>query len=1385
MSNGIVAPVVTIRPSRLLGILRWAARAGLLAALIAFLEALRRYHRLFDEENDKEKARTIGDLLRQGRNAAEKKGVQAEPFCSTVDSKRGKGEGNRKQAFEALAFELRACIRAGLEAVRHEELNCSGENLVGHVETQKGTKCEVIAYAAARFAQLRAMLGLADDFFWSSLCDADLQGRGALEGPGKGDNILWLSSNKCFVLKTITRRQLRTLLRMLDAYIGHLAAHKISFLSRFFGAFEIRVENESFLFVVQNCILGSRLEPDVVYSLKGTTENRWVNPRPGMMLKDLNFADKVIGMSDARYQGELLQAVRKDTRFLRDIGVVDYSICLGIHYCDGDSHPASELFAPIQGVMAPQAAFRGFEPKSQYTLVRDQGAWRVIYYIGIVDILERFSWQQVVDRGLCTIHLGKKGSGEIVTPHYYARRFKTSFCGKVQCFREPGDRVARFVRRLQTGIERGVIPRPTCATIRTGRASLSRQSFHGAMVAGQDQEVSIDESVDFAVRCGGHLQLFQPKPNCWWGSEFEEVEAFLDMDRHALVFQVMSRGLLQRQRRTSAIACYKIRRVYLSITCRRPYDQYCIACRAPIKVEAEPVETRRFTVEADAAPFHFTAPSRRQAKLWATALEVAAGYAEAIVEEQDDATPSLTTTKAHVLSNASTSTQPRPWVEGSGARARAAAMAAIMGSIDSYLTATDAKRVLVLARSAGLGMVECYLTGPEAERRWEKRRIKWIFGFVDVDGLGSLSLSKVQTLWCELNINDAEGRDVVSRFVQEERQGRRAGGGRQIGGTQHIHLGDFRRMLQRIDATYARSVYNCLTSSGAICCGNSADDFGRSGSGSLRHYTSTFQIVVPPGSDEYRYQDTISPEGLRRFFADVQRVTPAPTVKQVKRLLSHMQPPLVTRSRCLTPIGLANILCSPGNSLADPATRTIFQDMTRPLTEYYIDTSHNTYLEGNQLSSRSSVRRYVEVLRAGCRSVEVDAWDGSDGQPIVKHGYTVTTEVLFEDVIQAIADHAFVASEYPVIISIEQHCSALQRTRQGEILKKVLGDRLFLPPWDEQANEIDFEECEKISPWSARGRFLVKSVRGCCERCRSSLPAYDRCIALPNLKLSRREKNELQEDAPVESADPVDPVEGGRHSCHVSSMTAGKVMKLRDAAGEESFRAWNLKYLTRAYPEGTRIGSGNYDPLPLWECGVQMVALNYQTPDAGLLLNEGLFRGYNGSCGYVLKPPEHSGQMKKTRHDFRKTLKIRICCGHRLPHPEAPMANSDDGFESQTTRGWVPSRAVSCPMVTVTLEPGGQVSQTRAVQYDGYHPVFDHEAEFSVPDAPLCILMFEVRDEKTSRALARNAVQLNAVREGFRWLALRSPQGTSVPQGGLLVHAEFKSCSGTLRPCSL
>lgn len=55
----------------------------------------------------------------------------------------------------------------------------------------------------------------------------------------------------------------------------------------------------------------------------------------------------------------------------------------------------------------------------------------------------------------------------------------------------------------------------------------------------------------------------------------------------------------------------------------------------------------------------------------------------------------------------------------------------------------------------------------------------------------------------------------------------------------------------------------------------------------------------------------------------------------------------------------------------------------------------------------------------------------------------------------------------------------------------------------------------------------------------------------------------------------------------------------------------------RVYPAGMRISSSNADPTSFWRAGVQLVALNWQKCDEGMMLNEGMFAAEQG---FVLKP---------------------------------------------------------------------------------------------------------------------------------------------------------------------
>lgn len=61
---------------------------------------------------------------------------------------------------------------------------------------------------------------------------------------------------------------------------------------------------------------------------------------------------------------------------------------------------------------------------------------------------------------------------------------------------------------------------------------------------------------------------------------------------------------------------------------------------------------------------------------------------------------------------------------------------------------------------------------------------------------------------------------------------------------------------------------------------------------------------------------------------------------------------------------------SPAGDIFNPEHYNVNQDMNQPLCNYFIASSHNTYLMGDQLMSQSRVDMYAWVLQAGCRCVE-------------------------------------------------------------------------------------------------------------------------------------------------------------------------------------------------------------------------------------------------------------------------------------------------------------------------------------------------------------------------------------------------------------------------------
>ncbi|KAB0401411.1 hypothetical protein E2I00_017326 [Balaenoptera physalus] len=241
--------------------------------------------------------------------------------------------------------------------------------------------------------------------------------------------------------------------------------------------------------------------------------------------------------------------------------------------------------------------------------------------------------------------------------------------------------------------------------------------------------------------------------------------------------------------------------------------------------------------------------------------------------------------------------------------------------------------------------------------------------------------------------------------------------------------------------------------------------------------------------------------------------------------------------------GFMMYLLSPEGAALNLAHTCVFQDMNQPLAHYFISCSHNTYLTDSQIGGPSSTEAYVRAFAQGCRCVELDCWEGPGGEPVIYHGHTLTSKILFRDVIQAVRDHAFTQLKGRVLVKGKKLPAA--RNEDG----RVLSDR-------EEDNEDEDEEEEA---GAAEQRRRAKQISPEL----SALAVYCCATRLRTLR----------------SALP--------QPCQVSSLSERKAKKLIREAGN-SFIRHNACQLTRVYPLGLRMNSANYNPQEMWNSGCQL-----------------------------------------------------------------------------------------------------------------------------------------------------------------------------------------------------
>lgn len=400
-----------------------------------------------------------------------------------------------------------------------------------------------------------------------------------------------------------------------------------------------------------------------------------------------------------------------------------------------------------------------------------------------------------------------------------------------------------------------------------------------------------------------------------------------------------------------------------------------------------------------------------------------------------------------------------------------------------------------------------------------------------------------------------------------------------------------------------------------------------------------------------------------------------------EKILSEQDAGVDSKDAASSP-ALRALIGTPHIQIPDSVT-----DRSHPLPEYFISSSHNTYLLAHQLYGTSCASAYETAIKTGSRCVEIDAWDNSDNieEPKVTHGFTLVSNIPFRDVcrtiVQCMDEEALAAektpghSPSPIVLSLENHCDAAGQKRLVDIMREEFGDRLLSKPVREEGHREQSGTGEHVTLAELGSKIAViveYHIPGEVED--SDTDSSDEEDDEKE-KAARKEYKDKKKEVPAtiiipelaelgvyaQSVKPgdnswYDPgvLANGPHHHLINVSESGLGSHLPDHTVPISKH--NAQHLMRVYPKGTRISSSNLKPVPFWGLGAQICALNWQTFGTSNQLNDALF---SGTDGYVLKPTAlRAGGSGKLTTGRKKKLRLHVAGATDIPLPGDTDADS-------------------------------------------------------------------------------------------------------------------------------
>ncbi|MEE6489983.1 hypothetical protein FKM82_015755 [Ascaphus truei] len=481
----------------------------------------------------------------------------------------------------------------------------------------------------------------------------------------------------------------------------------------------------------------------------------------------------------------------------------------------------------------------------------------------------------------------------------------------------------------------------------------------------------------------------------------------------------------------------------------------------------------------------------------------------------------------------------------------------------------------------------------------------------------------------------------------------------------------------------------------------------------------------------------------------------------------------------LTIDGFTQYLLSQECDIFDPVHKKVSQNMTQPLSHYYINSSHNTYLIEDQFRGPADINGYVRALKIGCRSIELDVSDGPDNEPIICNRNSMTSPLAFRNVIEVVNKYAFISSEFPLILCIGNHCSVQQQKVMVQHMKKIFGSKLY--------TEIPLPAQSYLpSPEKLRKKIIVKGkklpsdydllegeVTDEDEEAEMSHRMSEDYFGEQRMIQLCRELSDLVSICKSVQYRDFDVSMKSQNYGEICSFSESQASRIANEYPED-FVNYNKRFLSRVYPSPMRIDSSNLNPQDFWNCGCQIVAMNYQTPGPMMDLNIGWFL-QNGGCGYVLRPSIMRDEVSYFSANTKgvvpgvspQGLHIKIISGQNFPKPKGACAKGD----------------VIDPYVCIEIHgiPADCAEQrTKTMQQNGDNPIFDESFEFHVNLPELAMVRFVVLDDDYigDEFIGQYTIPIECLQPGYRHVPLGSFVGDAMEHAKLFVHIAITNRGG-------